>query len=160
MDFAQKQLEKYGWSEGKGLGKEMQGNKDHVKVSLKNDKDGLGKTEDWGFTWWDSVFNKTSSQIQIETEGDEVKVKMEEKKALQTLYNGFVKAGNTQEKEDHSIRLTDAELFEACGRRRVRKGARGLHSDDDKISKKKHKKDKKQKKEKKHKKEKKQKKQE
>uniref|UniRef100_T1J1J8 G-patch domain-containing protein n=1 Tax=Strigamia maritima TaxID=126957 RepID=T1J1J8_STRMM len=40
--YGQRLLEKMGWSKGKGLGKNEDGNTDHVKTSLKNDAKGLG----------------------------------------------------------------------------------------------------------------------
>jgi hypothetical protein len=42
------------------------------------------------------------------------------------LFGSFQKSTGTVEK-DYSIKITDEELFEACGRRSCRKGARGLH---------------------------------
>ncbi|XP_072187844.1 PIN2/TERF1-interacting telomerase inhibitor 1 [Excalfactoria chinensis] len=47
--FGQKMLEKMGWSKGKGLGAQEQGNTEHIKVQVKNNMLGLGasiKNED------------------------------------------------------------------------------------------------------------------
>ncbi|PKU37658.1 pin2 terf1-interacting telomerase inhibitor hypothetical protein [Limosa lapponica baueri] len=40
--FGQKMLEKMGWSKGKGLGAQEQGNTEHIKVQVKNNTLGLG----------------------------------------------------------------------------------------------------------------------
>ncbi|NXI77094.1 PINX1 inhibitor, partial [Rhipidura dahli] len=40
--FGQKMLEKMGWSKGKGLGAQEQGNPEHIRVKVKNDVLGLG----------------------------------------------------------------------------------------------------------------------
>ncbi|NWH45170.1 PINX1 inhibitor, partial [Fregata magnificens] len=42
--FGQKMLEKMGWSKGKGLGAQEQGNTEHIKVQVKNNMLGLGAT--------------------------------------------------------------------------------------------------------------------
>ncbi|NXY45988.1 PINX1 inhibitor, partial [Ceuthmochares aereus] len=42
--FGQKMLEKMGWSKGKGLGAQEQGNTEHIKVQVKNNTLGLGAT--------------------------------------------------------------------------------------------------------------------
>lgn len=48
--FGQKLMEKMGWSKGKGLGKEEQGDKDHISVRIKDNTKGLGykgKDDEW-----------------------------------------------------------------------------------------------------------------
>ena len=58
--FGKKQLEKYGWNQGQGLGKQkgwkeliVEGIKKAIGVSMKNDKEGLGtKSDEWTFQWW------------------------------------------------------------------------------------------------------------
>ncbi len=53
MEFGKKQLEKYGWNQGQGLGKNQEGIKKAIGVSIKNDKDGLGTNQDeYSFQWW------------------------------------------------------------------------------------------------------------
>ena len=71
-DAIRSQMTKFGWLEGKGLGKKEQGRKEAIKVSLKNNKNGLGldPSEQFVFHWWDHVFNKVASSIKIE-EGEE-----------------------------------------------------------------------------------------
>ena len=44
--WAQKQLKKFGWSKGKGLGKKLDGRREHVKVKKKEDSGGIGQEEE------------------------------------------------------------------------------------------------------------------
>ncbi len=73
-EFARDQLAKCGWEDGKGLGREEQGIKKAIKVSGKNDKQGLGldQSEQFVFHWWDHVFNKVASSIKVKDEDGEV----------------------------------------------------------------------------------------
>ena len=68
------QMTKFGWKEGQGLGKNEQGIKEAIKVSLKNNKNGLGldPSEQFVFHWWDHVFNKVASSIKIDDIDGEV----------------------------------------------------------------------------------------
>ncbi|KAK8745881.1 hypothetical protein OTU49_000071 [Cherax quadricarinatus] len=48
--FGQKLMEKMGWSKGKGLGREEQGNPQHISVKYKNNSKGIGykgKDDEW-----------------------------------------------------------------------------------------------------------------
>ncbi|EGF76429.1 hypothetical protein BATDEDRAFT_28584 [Batrachochytrium dendrobatidis JAM81] len=105
-----------------------------ISLGVKNDTDGLGaKSGEWGFAWWDHVFNKTSASIQINSDEGEVTVqkasqaeqRQEEKKLL---YGSFVKSENKSEKsdldKDYSIKVSDKDLLLACEGRTARKGAR------------------------------------
>ncbi|NXH10391.1 PINX1 inhibitor, partial [Bucco capensis] len=49
--FGQKMLEKMGWSKGKGLGAQEQGNPEHIKVQVKNNTLGLGATSNHEDSW-------------------------------------------------------------------------------------------------------------
>ncbi|XP_005507273.2 PIN2/TERF1-interacting telomerase inhibitor 1 [Columba livia] len=49
--FGQKMLEKMGWSKGKGLGAQEQGNTEHIKVQVKNNMLGLGATVNHEDNW-------------------------------------------------------------------------------------------------------------
>jgi Pin2-interacting protein X1 len=65
--FAMRQMEKMGWKEGTGLGKNADGRVVHVKTTKKDDKDGLGASaetkgeaageDQW---WFDSYSNGMS----------------------------------------------------------------------------------------------------
>ncbi|GFR25556.1 g patch domain-containing protein 4 [Trichonephila clavata] len=66
-DFARKQLEKYGWSEGKGLGKKENGMTKPIRTVLKNDTHGIGHDNSNFLTsrWWCDVFNRASQSITV-----------------------------------------------------------------------------------------------
>ncbi|KAK6178552.1 hypothetical protein SNE40_013318 [Patella caerulea] len=149
--FARDQLAKYGWVSGSGLGKEEQGMVKPIKVSIKNNKKGVGHDPGKEFTknWWDHVFNKAASSITVDNTEDGVNVKtlvIEEKQEKKpVLYGNFVKTStltNTSDgceevfhdkdesSEDEDIlkskkyTVTDEEMFLICGGRTAHKGAR------------------------------------
>jgi len=120
--FAQNQLQKHGWEEGKGLGKSENGIKSAIKAKVKNNKGGLGHDAGTEFTfhWWDHIFNKAANTIEVvnDEENGEVKIKknknakkivpqlMYNKRPLPTsvtgkplLYGTFVSAGVITAKE-------------------------------------------------------------
>ncbi|XP_072283866.1 G patch domain-containing protein 4 [Pyxicephalus adspersus] len=77
MKFAEEQLQRHGWTEGKGLGKRESGISEAIKVKVKCDTAGVGhnSAEQFTFHWWDHVFNKTASSISVEPDQDGVQVK-------------------------------------------------------------------------------------
>ncbi|XP_023015962.2 uncharacterized protein [Leptinotarsa decemlineata] len=123
MDFARKQLEKYGWSEGKGLGKNENGISAALKPKLKFDNSGVGHDAGRQFTnnWWEKLYNNAAENIDVEVDGkNEVKMKIksedsveistksysvkELKKNKNLEYGSFLKTaklkGNTEEQYD------------------------------------------------------------
>ncbi|KAE8588361.1 hypothetical protein XENTR_v10022480 [Xenopus tropicalis] len=74
--FAEQQMHKHGWTEGKGLGRRENGISEAIKVKVKCDHAGVGhnSAEQFTFHWWDHVFNKTASSISVEADQDGVKV--------------------------------------------------------------------------------------
>uniref|UniRef100_A0A3B5KLJ5 G patch domain-containing protein 4 n=1 Tax=Takifugu rubripes TaxID=31033 RepID=A0A3B5KLJ5_TAKRU len=77
LTFAEKQLLCHGWKHGKGLGRAENGISEAIKVKVKSDKAGVGHNEGDKFTfhWWDHVFNKASSSLQVETDQNGVQLK-------------------------------------------------------------------------------------
>lgn len=77
LTFAEKQLLCHGWEHGKGLGRAENGISEAIKVKVKSDKAGVGHKEGDQFTfhWWDHVFNKASSSLQVETDPSGVQLK-------------------------------------------------------------------------------------
>ncbi|KAI1886046.1 hypothetical protein AGOR_G00210000 [Albula goreensis] len=111
LKFAEQQLLRHGWEQGKGLGRDENGISEAIKVKVKCDKGGVGhrQGEQFTFHWWDHVFNKASSSLVVESGQDGVKVKktagegeegmISNKKprkaelAKAKLYGRFVKSG-------------------------------------------------------------------
>ncbi|XP_066137787.1 G patch domain-containing protein 4 [Euwallacea fornicatus] len=154
MNFAKKQLEKYGWTEGKGLGRNEDGISKAIKPKLKFDNFGLGHDIGAEFTnnWWERVYNTTANNLKIKVEGDGVKMSFKDsveittkpystlalKKDVNLEYGSFVKTSKltAQGTQTYSVPileteplkpyrgLTDEELFAACGGRTCHKGSR------------------------------------
>ena len=49
--FGKKLMERMGWEKGKGLGANEDGQTEHIKVQIKNDKTGVGCTVDHADNW-------------------------------------------------------------------------------------------------------------
>ncbi|XP_050358679.1 G patch domain-containing protein 4 [Nymphalis io] len=75
MDFARKQLEKYGWTDGKGLGKKENGISEPLKPKLKRSVAGIGYDAAADFTehWWSALYDKAASNYQVEEENGKTK---------------------------------------------------------------------------------------
>ncbi|XP_044746644.1 G patch domain-containing protein 4 [Coccinella septempunctata] len=154
MDFAKRQLEKYGWKEGQGLGKNENGITKPIKASLKFDNAGIGHDHGAEFTnnWWETVFNKASQNIDVKVDNDGVNIIRKsdpveittrnysiKKDDRNSLYGSFLKTSKLTSEgiEDYNRTpvdeeppkkkfetMTDEELFAACGGRTAHKGAR------------------------------------
>ncbi|XP_063934134.1 G patch domain-containing protein 4-like [Zophobas morio] len=134
--FALSQLKKFGWKEGEGLGKRKQGIKKYIKVAQKQDLLGIGSSDDHCFAWWDHCYNETASKLvvtnnhkgNIEIIKENYKAE-DRKQSIDSDYfcKNFVSVSKVNERTDYSSKFTDAEIFEACGRRTAFKGARGIH---------------------------------
>ncbi|XP_062278660.1 G patch domain-containing protein 4 [Scomber scombrus] len=77
LKFAERQLLRHGWEQGKGLGRAENGISEAIKVKVKCDKGGVGHKEGDQFTfhWWDHVFNKASSSLQVESDQNGIMLK-------------------------------------------------------------------------------------
>ncbi|XP_012142835.1 uncharacterized protein LOC100878111 [Megachile rotundata] len=76
-DFAKSQLMKYGWTEGKGLGKHENGIAEALKTKLKLDKTGVGhKDKDW-HNWWETAYNKAANSIKVDSQIDDVLISLQ-----------------------------------------------------------------------------------
>ncbi|KAJ2040006.1 hypothetical protein H4S03_001335 [Coemansia sp. S3946] len=89
--FGFKMLEKMGWSEGKGLGANEDGMKEHVKIKLKTNNFGIGadrkNIRNWlenadGFSELLSRLNSDTNTPSENNDDDDKKRKKEEKKRL------------------------------------------------------------------------------
>ncbi|XP_053698217.1 G patch domain-containing protein 4 [Sabethes cyaneus] len=67
MDFAKNVLQKYGWREGEGLGKNSNGITKPIKASLKFNNTGFGANPAQEHTnkWWERVFDEAASNLVV-----------------------------------------------------------------------------------------------
>ncbi|XP_055452541.1 G patch domain-containing protein 4 isoform X1 [Psammomys obesus] len=151
MKFAEEQLLKHGWTQGKGLGRKENGITQALKVTLKQDTHGVGHDPAKEFTnhWWSDLFNKTAASLVVDTGKDGVQIRRLSKETTQCnhpkpslLYQKFVKTATLtsgEEKPDRDLGscsdddnhepippkiLTDEMLFKACEGRTAHKAAR------------------------------------
>ncbi|XP_076006413.1 G patch domain-containing protein 4 [Genypterus blacodes] len=77
LKFAEQQLLRHGWEQGKGLGRDEDGIAQAIKVKVKCGKGGVGhkESEQFTFHWWDHVFNKASASLQVESDQHGIKLK-------------------------------------------------------------------------------------
>ncbi|XP_041988101.1 G patch domain-containing protein 4 [Aricia agestis] len=75
MDFARKQLEKYGWTDGKGLGKNENGISQALKPKLKRSVAGIGYDAASDFTehWWSALYDKAAKNVEVEEKNGKTK---------------------------------------------------------------------------------------
>lgn len=83
--FGAKIMAKFGWEEGKGLGKKENGTVDCVQIKRREDQLGLGKEEekkkfDWGDDFWKTSYDSIVQNLAVEVNKEEVSVKKEKKK--------------------------------------------------------------------------------
>ncbi|XP_068820402.1 G patch domain-containing protein 4 isoform X2 [Capricornis sumatraensis] len=150
MKFAEEQLLKHGWTQGKGLGRKENGITQALRVTLKQDTYGVGHDPAKEFTnhWWNDLFNKTAANLVVETRQDGVQIRrLSEETARQDhakpnlLYQKFVKTAtltssgekpdkdwescsdDSQEPKPPNV-LTDEMLLQACEGRTAHKAAR------------------------------------
>nr|XP_002126980.1 G patch domain-containing protein 4-like [Ciona intestinalis] len=152
--FAEAQMKKHGWREGKGLGRKENGICEPIKVKMKKDTTGVGHDPGEQFThhWWDEAYKNATNNIHVQVTENGVKVQSkEESKSMCTykvatklrsrrevLYGRFVKSGtltggvmdgvdSSDTSEDEIVgnnALSDEQLFKVCGGRTAHKGAR------------------------------------
>lgn len=151
MKFAEEQLLKHGWTQGKGLGRKENGITQALRVTLKQDTHGVGHDPAKEFTdhWWSDLFNKTAASLVVEKKQDGVQIRRVSKKSPRQndpkpnmLYQKFVKMATltssgekpAQDSERCSEEdspgpkplkiLTDEMLLQACEGRTAHKAAR------------------------------------
>ncbi|XP_045782250.1 G patch domain-containing protein 4 [Maniola jurtina] len=75
MEFARKQLEKYGWTDGKGLGKDENGISEPLKAKIKHSHTGVGYNPASDFTehWWSALYDKAASNLEVENKNGKTK---------------------------------------------------------------------------------------
>ncbi|OXU20465.1 hypothetical protein TSAR_012321 [Trichomalopsis sarcophagae] len=98
-DFAKAQLLKYGWTEGKGLGKNENGIAEALRPKLKFDTSGVGH-KDLEFEWWESVYDKALKNIVLDKKSDKVSIKVAKENAFNI---SSTKYGLEVSKKKHSL---------------------------------------------------------
>uniref|UniRef100_F7I457 G patch domain-containing protein 4 n=1 Tax=Callithrix jacchus TaxID=9483 RepID=F7I457_CALJA len=150
MKFAEEQLLKHGWTQGKGLGRKENGITQALRVTLKQDTHGVGHDPAKEFTnhWWNELFNKTAANLVVETGQDGVQIRSLSKETTRynhpkpnLLYQKFVKTATLTSGEEKPHKdlescsddnqgpkspkiLTDEMLLQACEGRTAHKAAR------------------------------------
>ncbi|KAJ0399775.1 hypothetical protein P43SY_010562 [Pythium insidiosum] len=131
--FARKQMEKMGWSEGKGLGKDEQGMKTYVRVKKREESMGIGveavKVQEQQNQWWYNVYDKLADKIKIAADSDDEasKKKSKKKDKKKSKKKSKKRARSDSDSDDDSAEdsdkkpakkfrvPTDEELFAATG---------------------------------------------
>jgi hypothetical protein len=112
-DFAKRQMEKMGWQEGKGLGKNESGISKHIKAVKRDDNSGLGseavQAEEVKDNWWHDAFSKQLKVFQSSSSGKKKKKKTK---------------SSDESVDDAPPPPTYAELFAATGGARLGMRAR------------------------------------
>lgn len=121
QSFAKRQLEKMGWTEGTGLGKNRTGMKEHVKIKKREDAMGLGREKELAKevanVWWKDSVGGTLARLQQQ--------KKDRKKSSNSEKDDKKKRKKDKKKKSKKESLsstasaiktyTDEELFEATG---------------------------------------------
>ncbi|KAK8801767.1 hypothetical protein WA588_006052 [Blastocystis sp. NMH] len=106
--YGKKLMEKMGWSDGAGLGKDGTGIKKSIVVKKKDDDQGIGFKEAqanrWNQCWWFDAYDSAAKKIGKDSSSDSDSDSDEEEKGPKVY--------------------TDAELFAACKGRRLGMRAR------------------------------------
>ncbi|KAJ2790248.1 hypothetical protein H4R20_007043 [Coemansia guatemalensis] len=110
--FAERQLAKYGWKQGEGLGKGRDGIKRAITVSRRTDNRGVGTdASQWNSNWWEHLYNKATdgSPVASNAESDESSsthdtndiVETTAKRDTLSEYQGmFVRSSSTNDTKD------------------------------------------------------------
>ena len=122
QSFAKRQLEKMGWTEGTGLGKNRTGRVDHVKAKQREDNMGLGrekeKAKEMQNTWWKDSVGGTLARLQQQSKDNKKSKKKKDKKKKSKKGSKQSSGESTSESRDRTTYIktyTDEELFAATG---------------------------------------------
>lgn len=119
MDFAKNILQKYGWKEGDGLGKNSDGIVKPIKASFKFNSSGLGsdQAKDLTNNWWDRVFNEAANNIEVGPAG---KITQKERDAVEISNKSYsvkkLKQKTTDGKANYGGFLKASTLLTNVGR--------------------------------------------
>ncbi|KAL5469457.1 hypothetical protein EMCRGX_G030713 [Ephydatia muelleri] len=120
MDFAKKQLEKYGWAEGEGLGKNGDGRAQPIRVKIKRDYGGVGLQpgEEAVGQWWNKMFDSAVRNITVTADKEDVVVQHNPGSGEEDLLSA-VNRSNPLSQTSHPRDLARAQqwcLTWTCGR--------------------------------------------
>ncbi|XP_063977181.1 G patch domain-containing protein 4 [Diachasmimorpha longicaudata] len=97
--FAKNQLLKYGWTEGKGLGKNENGIVDALKPKLKFDTTGIGH-DGTEYNWWEHVYNEASGNLEVNSDSKEVNLAVKKKDAVKITTNKWDLTSSATKKDN------------------------------------------------------------
>ncbi|EDW39184.1 GL13950 [Drosophila persimilis] len=107
MDFAKKILNKYGWKEGEGLGKNNTGIAAPLKASLKFDNAGLGvdRAQEFNDHWWERCFNEAANnvEVQVQQNGQVSTNRKQGEEAVEISTKGFSARKLRKAKEQQAV---------------------------------------------------------
>ncbi|KAJ8707244.1 hypothetical protein PYW08_011378 [Mythimna loreyi] len=109
MDFARKQLEKYGWTDGKGLGKNENGISEALKPKLKRSVAGVGHDAAAEFNehWWTTLYDKAAANVEVkEKNGKTKKIKTKDDKEF-VITNSTWKLNKKPKDEENEEQYAD-----------------------------------------------------
>ncbi|KAK6637202.1 hypothetical protein RUM44_007616 [Polyplax serrata] len=130
MEFAKKQLEKYGWKDGEGLGRQKDGISKPIKPKLKFDKGGLGHDvfdDEISNTWWQRLYDEaaknivtkkdSSDSVILETLSDDIEITTKRKKSKkktktkkeESQYKNFVKTSELNQNVERKLNEKDED---------------------------------------------------
>ncbi|XP_049955160.1 G patch domain-containing protein 4 [Schistocerca serialis cubense] len=78
MEFAKREMEKYGWKEGKGLGRNETGMTKAITPKLKFDTAGIGHdySEEFTYNWWEVAYDSALKNVAVKSNESGVSVKV------------------------------------------------------------------------------------
>ncbi|EZA49226.1 hypothetical protein DMN91_000782 [Ooceraea biroi] len=131
-NFAKSQMLKYGWTEGKGLGKNESGITEALKPIIKLDNAGIGyESNEYDWLTLLSPKNPAKSKHESQESQREAYEKFENTSTLQDGNLIRLSAISDKKKSTKStihVPLLDDQIYKACGSRTVHKTARHGHT--------------------------------
>ncbi|CAK1548888.1 unnamed protein product [Leptosia nina] len=119
MDFARKQLQKYGWTDGKGLGKYENGISEALKPKLKRSVTGVGHDAAAEFTehWWTKLYNNAASNVEVKEKNGQtkkIKTKDDEFEITNSSWS-YKKKNKSKSKEEYTNFFVKTSILTSGG---------------------------------------------
>ncbi|KAI6648509.1 G patch domain-containing protein 4-like [Oopsacas minuta] len=110
--FGEKELKKFGWREGKGLGAAEDGIKEPIRVTVKGDTKGVGyhQTEcslEFDNEWWKLAYNTSAESVVVDNKEDNVII---DKKKPRVVRKGEIEKGATNFVAEGESAVRDRDL--------------------------------------------------